>query len=194
MSLLSALETPGGRIERNARQILAWGRVIPAGEVIAKDDAVTVEDVRAAAAAMLQGTPTLAAIGPIRKLPTLDPIAGARRSAGGAVRRSAIGIQPTALIARGRSGGREGGCHPAARSLEGSFEPRWRGHLRVRARVGRTGSGGFRDGLNPAAEPPPAPPNLIWPQKGAIRERWTNLGARLLQVGAALIARGRPGG
>mgnify|MGYP007116553332 CR=1 FL=1 len=33
----------GGRIERNARQILAWGRVIPASEVIAKVDAVTVE-------------------------------------------------------------------------------------------------------------------------------------------------------
>jgi predicted Zn-dependent peptidase len=81
VSLLSALETPGGRIERNARQILAWGRVIPAGEVIAKVDAVTVADVRAAAAAMLQGTPTLAAIGPIRKLPALDRIAAALRAA-----------------------------------------------------------------------------------------------------------------
>ncbi|MBY0250401.1 MAG: insulinase family protein, partial [Methylobacterium organophilum] len=81
VSLLSALETPGGRIERNARQILAWGRVIPAGEVIDKVDAVTVADVRAAAAAMLQGTPTLAAIGPIRKLPALDRIAGALRAA-----------------------------------------------------------------------------------------------------------------
>ena len=81
VSLLSALETPGGRIERNARQILAWGRVIPAGEVIDKVDAVTVEDVRAAAAAMLRGTPTLAAIGPIRKLPALDRIAGALRGA-----------------------------------------------------------------------------------------------------------------
>jgi predicted Zn-dependent peptidase len=81
VSLLSALETPGGRIERNARQILAWGRVIPAGEVIDKVDAVTGADVRAAAAAMLQGTPTLAAIGPIRKLPALDKIAGALRAA-----------------------------------------------------------------------------------------------------------------
>ena len=74
VSLLSALETPGGRIERNARQILAWGRVIPAGEVIDKVDAVTVADVRAAAAAMLEGAPTLAAIGPIRKLPALEQI------------------------------------------------------------------------------------------------------------------------
>ncbi len=41
VALLSALETPGGRIERTARQLLAWGRVIPAAEVIAKVDAVT---------------------------------------------------------------------------------------------------------------------------------------------------------
>lgn len=49
--------------------------------MIDKVDAVTVADVRAAAAAMLQGTPTLAAIGPIRKLPALDKIAGALRAA-----------------------------------------------------------------------------------------------------------------
>ncbi len=75
VSLLSALETPGGRIERNARQILAWGRVIPAAEVIAKVDAVTVEDVRRVAATMLAGSPTLAAIGPIAGLPSLERIA-----------------------------------------------------------------------------------------------------------------------
>lgn len=75
VSLLSALETPGGRIERNARQILAWGRVIPASEVIAKVDAVTVDDVRAVATTMLGGTPTVAAIGPIAGLPSIDKIA-----------------------------------------------------------------------------------------------------------------------
>ncbi|MFD0935792.1 M16 family metallopeptidase, partial [Methylobacterium trifolii] len=63
VSLLTALETPGGRIERNARQILAWGRVIPTEEVIAKVDAVSVEDVRAAGRRLLAGAPTLAAIG-----------------------------------------------------------------------------------------------------------------------------------
>lgn len=81
VSLLSALETPGGRIERNARQILAWGRVIPAEEVIAKVDAVTVEDVRAAGRGVLLGAPTLAAIGPIRKLPPLAHIAAGLRAA-----------------------------------------------------------------------------------------------------------------
>ncbi|AWN38631.1 M16 family metallopeptidase [Methylobacterium radiodurans] len=81
LSLLGALETPGGRIERNARQILAWGRVIPASEVIAKVDAVTVEDVRAAGAAILSGAPTLAAIGPIKGLPSLDKVQAALRAA-----------------------------------------------------------------------------------------------------------------
>lgn len=80
VALLSALETPGGRIERNARQILAWGRVIPAQEVIAKVDAVTVDDVRAAGKRLLAGAPTLAAIGPIRKLPSLEKIAAALRA------------------------------------------------------------------------------------------------------------------
>ena len=77
VSLLSALETPGGRIERNARQLLAWGRVIPSDEVIAKVDAVTVEHVREAGSRVIAGAPTLAAIGPIRKLPTLERVAAA---------------------------------------------------------------------------------------------------------------------
>ena len=77
VSLLSALETPGGRIERNARQLLAWGRVIPSDEVIAKVDAVTVDHVRLAGRSLIAGAPTLAAIGPIRKLPRLDSIAAA---------------------------------------------------------------------------------------------------------------------
>jgi predicted Zn-dependent peptidase len=81
VALLSALETPGGRIERNARQLMAWGRVIPSAEVIAKVDAVTVEDVRAAGRTLLTGAPTLAAIGPIRKLPSLDRIAAQLRAA-----------------------------------------------------------------------------------------------------------------
>ena len=73
MALLAALETPGGRIERNARQLLAWGRVIPSEEIVAKVDAVTVDEVRGGRrATSLAGAPTLAAIGPIRKLPPLD--------------------------------------------------------------------------------------------------------------------------
>jgi predicted Zn-dependent peptidase len=75
MALLAALETPGGRIERNARQLLAFGRVIPSEEVVARIDAVTTDEVRRAGADLLSGAPTLAAIGPIARLPPLSRIA-----------------------------------------------------------------------------------------------------------------------
>jgi predicted Zn-dependent peptidase len=75
VALLTALETPGGRIERMARQLLSWGRVVPSNEVITKVDAVTPEDVREAGRHLLTGAPTLAAIGPIKGLPTLTEIA-----------------------------------------------------------------------------------------------------------------------
>ncbi|AWN46278.1 peptidase M16 [Methylobacterium terrae] len=81
VALLSALETPGGRIERTARQLLAWGRVIPAAEVIAKVDAVTPDDVRAAGRALIAGAPTLAAIGPIKKLQSLESVDRALKQA-----------------------------------------------------------------------------------------------------------------
>lgn len=81
VALLSALETPGGRIERTARQLLAWGRVIPAAEVIAKVDAVTPDDVRAAGRALIAGAPTIAAIGPIKKLQSLEAVSKAMKAA-----------------------------------------------------------------------------------------------------------------
>ncbi len=81
VSLLSALETPGGRIERAARQLLAWDRVIPVAEIVAKVDVVTVEGVREAGRRVLAGAPTLAAIGPIRKLPKLARIAADLKAA-----------------------------------------------------------------------------------------------------------------
>jgi predicted Zn-dependent peptidase len=74
VALLTVLEAPGGRIERNARQLLAWGRVIPSEEIIARVDAVTVDEVQEAGRTVLAGAPTLAAIGPIKKAPSLSRI------------------------------------------------------------------------------------------------------------------------
>ncbi|MBM6592672.1 M16 family metallopeptidase [Microvirga pudoricolor] len=74
VALLAALETPGGRIERVARQLLSWGRIVASQEVVAKVDALTVEQVRAAGRAVLAGAPTLAAIGPIKGLPSLAAV------------------------------------------------------------------------------------------------------------------------
>jgi predicted Zn-dependent peptidase len=75
VAMLAALETPGGRIERAARQLLAWGRVISPEETVAHIEAVTLDEVRAAGARALGGRPTLAAIGPIAGLPPLARIA-----------------------------------------------------------------------------------------------------------------------
>jgi predicted Zn-dependent peptidase len=80
VALLTALETPGGRIERMARQLLSWGRVIPSNEVIAKVDAVTADDIREVGRRLLAGAPTLAAIGPIKGLPSLAAIADGLRA------------------------------------------------------------------------------------------------------------------
>ncbi|MBF9195509.1 M16 family metallopeptidase [Microvirga terrestris] len=75
VALLTALETPGGRIERVARQLLSWGRVVGSDEIVRKVDALEVEHVREAGRSLLQGTPTMAAIGPIKALPSLESIA-----------------------------------------------------------------------------------------------------------------------
>jgi predicted Zn-dependent peptidase len=79
VALLTALETPGGRIERVARQLLSWGRVVASEEIVRKVDALEVEHVREAGRRLLQGAPTLAAIGPIKDLPTLESIASGLR-------------------------------------------------------------------------------------------------------------------
>jgi predicted Zn-dependent peptidase len=79
VALLAALETPGGRIERIARQLLAWGRIVPSNEIVTKVDAITVDHIRAAGHSLLQSAPTVAAIGPIKRLPALDVIVAGLR-------------------------------------------------------------------------------------------------------------------
>ena len=79
VGLLTALETPGGRIERIARQLLAWGRLIPSEEIVRKVDAVTVEEAREAGRVLLEGAPTVAAVGPLKGLPSLSRLAAGLR-------------------------------------------------------------------------------------------------------------------
>jgi predicted Zn-dependent peptidase len=62
--LLMGLESAYGRAEWLGRSLLVHGRVLPAAEVVAALDAVTVETARAAGAAMLATPPALAAVGP----------------------------------------------------------------------------------------------------------------------------------
>ena len=62
--VLMALETPGGIADWLGGSILTWGRVLTAAELIAQLDAVTLEEARAAGAAMLASPVALAAVGP----------------------------------------------------------------------------------------------------------------------------------
>ena len=73
-SLLMSLESTGSRCERLARQLQVYGRIIPVEETKANIAAVTVEQVQAAAARIFRGAPTLAALGPSSKVPTLSSI------------------------------------------------------------------------------------------------------------------------
>ncbi len=73
--LLMSLESTGSRCEQLARQIQVHGRIIPVAETVAKIEAVTVEDVRRAAARIFRGRPTLAAMGPTDHVPHLAEIA-----------------------------------------------------------------------------------------------------------------------
>ncbi|MCX7325013.1 MAG: pitrilysin family protein [Hyphomicrobiales bacterium] len=64
VGLLGSLETPGGRLEQLARQVLTFGRVIPRHEISARIDAVSADQVRAAALSVLASPPTLSMVGP----------------------------------------------------------------------------------------------------------------------------------
>ena len=72
---LMALESSSSRLEQMARQLLMFGRVIPLEEIVARIDAVTPEAVAEMAALLLtEGKPTMAAVGPLKKLPDYDTI------------------------------------------------------------------------------------------------------------------------
>ena len=66
--LLMSFEQPAARADHHARHQLAFGRPLDVAETVAKIEAVGVEDVRKAGRALMSSAPTLAAIGPIRRL------------------------------------------------------------------------------------------------------------------------------
>ena len=62
-SLLMWLESPWGQANYLARQLATYGRLFEPGEIVARIDAVTLDQVRAAGAAMLDGPRARATIG-----------------------------------------------------------------------------------------------------------------------------------
>jgi predicted Zn-dependent peptidase len=79
VGLLASLESPGGKLEQMARQVLLFGRAIPREELAARLDAVTLEDVRAAGRSLLGHQPTIAAVGPLQGLPPAKRLLHAAR-------------------------------------------------------------------------------------------------------------------
>jgi predicted Zn-dependent peptidase len=76
VGLLGMLESSSARADQIARQILAFGRPIPLDELVAKIDAVTVADVRAAGRMLIaSGRPTFAGLGPSSGLESAARIA-----------------------------------------------------------------------------------------------------------------------
>ncbi|MBX9991861.1 M16 family metallopeptidase [Phreatobacter oligotrophus] len=76
VGLLGALESSSSRTDQMARQVLIFGRTFALEEIVAKIDAVTVEDARAAGARLVRSSPmTFAAIGPKRGLDKVRKLA-----------------------------------------------------------------------------------------------------------------------
>jgi len=64
-SILMSLESTSSRAEQMARQLMIFGRPIPPEEAVAKIEAVDTGAIQTVAARIFQGTPTVAALGPI---------------------------------------------------------------------------------------------------------------------------------
>ena len=74
-SLLMALESCFAQSEELARQLLVFKRRVPPEELIAKVDAVDQDALRRVGRRLLNGAgPTLAAIGPLRNLPSIESV------------------------------------------------------------------------------------------------------------------------
>ena len=72
--LLMGLESPGSRVERNARMIGIWDRVPSLAETVQKIDAVTSQDVRQFIGQMGAGKAAMALYGPAEAAPSLEAL------------------------------------------------------------------------------------------------------------------------
>jgi predicted Zn-dependent peptidase len=79
VALLAALESPAARTEQIARQLIAFGRTLTLEEIAAQIEALDVARIRRAGASLLKSAPTVAAIGPVAKVPTPDRVASRLR-------------------------------------------------------------------------------------------------------------------
>lgn len=73
--LLMGRESTGNRCEQLAQQLLVYGRAIPPAELVEKVEAVDAAAVERVVARLLASRPTLASIGPVAHVETLDRVA-----------------------------------------------------------------------------------------------------------------------
>jgi predicted Zn-dependent peptidase len=76
--ILMGQESTSGRCEQLARQILVYGRPVPNAEVLAALEAVDEAAVTRVAERLFSSPPTLAALGAIKGLESLEPLTGGR--------------------------------------------------------------------------------------------------------------------
>jgi predicted Zn-dependent peptidase len=69
------MESSSARADQMARHLLAFGRIIPTEEIVARIDAITAADVVAVGRRILASPPTLAAVGPTRRVARADGVA-----------------------------------------------------------------------------------------------------------------------
>jgi predicted Zn-dependent peptidase len=72
--LLMSLESPSSRCVQRARQLLIYGRPLSTAETIARVEEVTGEGITRVAARVFASAPTLAALGPLKRLESFDAI------------------------------------------------------------------------------------------------------------------------
>jgi predicted Zn-dependent peptidase len=71
---LMSREGTGSRCEQLASQLLLYDRPIPAEEVVSKIEAVGSEDLKRIAKRIFSSAPTLASLGPVAQVPSLDAV------------------------------------------------------------------------------------------------------------------------
>ncbi|HXP95146.1 MAG TPA: pitrilysin family protein [Telmatospirillum sp.] len=75
-SILMSMESTSSRCEQLARQLQAYGRLVPVEEMVAKVEAIDAAAVSAVARRLFTGIPTFAAIGPLDKVESYDVVKG----------------------------------------------------------------------------------------------------------------------
>ena len=77
VSLVTAFEQPQARVHQLSRQMQVYGRPLSFDEMLARVDAISVEEVRKTGAAMLRSPPAVAMIGAVGRVPGQAKVAAA---------------------------------------------------------------------------------------------------------------------